>query len=59
LGYKDDGILVKDQPSATFEILLRKAEQDGRLTGKYRCPTCGMRYKTEREASSCCYGIVK
>lgn len=60
MAYKDDNqVLVKDQPSATFEMLLKKAEQDGRLTGKYKCPTCGMRYKKEREASICCYGITK
>jgi len=40
-------------------MLLKKAEQEGRLSGKYRCPVCGMRYKKEREASVCCYGIAK
>ncbi|MFH1218921.1 MAG: hypothetical protein V1694_00505 [Candidatus Eisenbacteria bacterium] len=60
MGYKDESqVLVKDQPSATFEMLLKKAEQDGRLTGKHRCPVCGMRYKREKEASTCCYGIAK
>jgi len=60
LGYKDESqVLVKDQPSATFEMLLKKAEQDGRLTGKHRCSVCGMRYKREKEASTCCYGIAK
>jgi rubrerythrin len=59
LGYNEDEVLVKDEPSATFEMLLKKAEQDGRLSGKYRCPVCGMRYKKEREASNCCYGIKK
>ena len=58
LACMDDGyVLVKDQPSATFEMLLKKAEQDGRLTGKFRCPVCGMRYKKEREASICCSGV--
>jgi hypothetical protein len=60
LGHDDeDPVLVKDQPSATFEMLLKKAEQDGRLTGKHRCKVCGMRYKKEREASACCCGITK
>jgi hypothetical protein len=59
LGYKDEEVLVKDEPSATFEMLLKKAEQDGRLSGKHRCPVCGMRYRKEREASMCCYGITK
>jgi len=59
LAYEDDEVLVKDRPSATFEMLLKKAEQEGRLSGKYRCPVCGMRYKKEREASMCCDGIAK
>jgi rubrerythrin len=60
LGYRDDGqVLVKDQPSATFEMLLKKAEQDGRLSGKFRCPVCGMRFKKEREASTCCSGMSR
>lgn len=60
MGHDDEAsVLVKDQPSATFEMLLKKAEQDGRLTGKYRCKVCGMRYKKEREASACCCGITK
>jgi hypothetical protein len=59
LGYKDEEVLIRDQPSATFEMLLKKAEQDGRLSGKHRCPVCGMRYKKEKEASMCCYGIAK
>jgi hypothetical protein len=59
LAYKDDSqVLVKDQPSATFEMLLKKAEQEGRLNGKYKCPVCGMRYKKEREALACCGGIM-
>lgn len=52
-------VLIKDQPSATYEMLLKKAEREGRIGGKYRCPVCGMRYRREREASQCCEGIVR
>ena len=60
MGYKDgDQVLVRDQPSATFEMLLKKAEQEGRHNGKFRCPICGMRYRKEREASTCCNGMAR
>ena len=60
MAYKDaKQILVKDHPSATYEMLLKKAEREGRIGGKYRCPVCGMRFKREREASDCCRGISR
>ena len=60
MAYKDDGeILIKDQTSATYEMLLRKAEREGRIGGKYRCPVCGMRFKREKEALDCCKQIMR
>jgi hypothetical protein len=59
LGHKEDEFLIKDQPSATYEMLLKKAEREGRIGGKFCCPICGMRYKREREASVCCKGIMR
>jgi hypothetical protein len=59
LGRIDKQILVKDQPSATYDMLLRKAEREGRIGGKFRCPVCGMKYKREREATSCCKGMMR
>jgi hypothetical protein len=59
LGRMDKQILVKDQPSATYDMLLKKAEREGRIGGKFRCPICGMRYKREREANGCCKGMMR
>lgn len=59
MGRIDKQILVKDQPSATYDMLLRKAEREGRIGGKFRCPVCGMKYKREREATSCCKGMMR
>ena len=60
MAYKEeDRVLIKDQPSATFEMLLKKAEQEGRVGGKYSCPVCGMRFKKEKDASSCCRGLIR
>ncbi len=47
-------ILKKGKNYVKFHRLLAKAEADGRLDGKYRCPVCGMRYLTEGEADDCC-----
>ncbi len=59
MGYSDDGILIKDRPSATYDMLLKKAEREGRVGGKHRCPICGMKFRREREASDCCRGIAR
>jgi hypothetical protein len=50
----DGSILVKSTNSTTYNLLLRKAEKEGRLGGAHRCPICGMRFHTSREAESCC-----
>jgi hypothetical protein len=59
LGYNDDEILVKDRPSATYDMLLKKAEREGRVGGRHVCPVCGMKYRGEREAIDCCRDIAK
>ena len=59
MGYKEDEVLIRDQPSATYEMLLKKAEREGRLSGKFSCPICGMKFKREREAAVCCKGIMR
>ena len=50
----ENPFLIKASPNSTFDILLKKAEQEGRLGGKYRCSICGMSYKTVQEAKECC-----
>ncbi len=60
MGYKDEKqVLIKDQPSATYEMLLKRAEREGRIGGKYSCPICGMKFRKEREATVCCKGIMR
>jgi len=48
------GVLVKDREYVKYVQLLKKAEAEGRLDGKYQCPLCGMRYRTKIEAEECC-----
>ena len=59
LDHKDERYLIKDEPSATFEMLLKKAEREGRIGGKHQCPVCGMKFKSEKDANSCCRGIAR
>lgn len=51
-------ILERDVDSNTkyvkYHRLLAKAEREGRIDGKYRCPVCGMRFLTFDEADVCC-----
>lgn len=50
----ETAILEKSKNYVKFYRLLRKAEEDGRLDGKYRCPVCGMRYLSATDADECC-----
>jgi hypothetical protein len=56
---EDGSILQKDRPNSTYELLLRKAVEEGRIGGDYRCQVCGMRYKSSREAASCCEKVLQ
>lgn len=54
-GGADTKMLEGDERNyVKFNKLLAKAQSEGRIDGKFRCPTCGMRFKTEVEASNCC-----
>ena len=48
------GLLTKDKEFVKFVQLLRRAEMDGRLDGKYACKLCGMKYHTVEHADACC-----
>ena len=50
----DNSILVKGTSSTTYNMLIKKAEKEGRLGGAHKCPICGMRSHTSREAEICC-----
>lgn len=52
-------ILQKDRPNSTYELLLRKAVEEGRIGGDYRCQVCGMRYKSPQDATSCCEKVLQ
>ncbi len=51
---EDRSLLIKNRSSSTYDILIRKAEKEGRLNGRHRCPICGMRYHGVAEADACC-----
>lgn len=46
--------LRKDSTSTTYELLLRRAREEGRVGGKSTCQVCGMKYNGEQEALDCC-----
>jgi len=52
--HRDETVLKKTKNYVKFHKLLARAESNGRLGGKFRCPVCGMRYLTAREATDCC-----
>jgi len=51
---KEASILQKEKNYVKFHRLLAKAEAEGRLGGKYKCPVCGMSYLTAKDADDCC-----
>lgn len=56
---EEGSILQKDRPNSTYELLLRKAVEEGRIGGDYRCQVCGMRYKNSSDAASCCEKVLQ
>ena len=51
---EEAGILKREKRYVKFMQLLRKAENDGRIDGKYTCSLCGMLFQSEEEAQGCC-----
>ena len=54
---KDSVLGLRERPALAVVIageLLKKAEAEGRLDGKFKCSLCGMRYQTKAEAEECC-----
>jgi hypothetical protein len=56
---RESSFLIKANPNSTFDILLRRAEREGRVGGKFRCEICGMSFRSEQEAFSCCEVLRK
>lgn len=52
-------ILQKDRPNSTYELLLKKAVEEGRIGGSCRCRVCGMRYNDPAEADACCEKVLQ
>ena len=55
----DTLVLGTDENYVKFSRLLAKATAEGRVDGKFRCPTCGMRYKNDAEAANCCTQVAR
>lgn len=51
---EDRSLLVKNHSSSTYDLLIKKAEKEGRLNGRHKCPICGMRSNSSLEADACC-----
>lgn len=51
---ESSSVLIKASPNSTFDILLQKAQKEGRIGGTHRCAVCGMTHQTEGEAFTCC-----
>jgi len=56
---EDGTILQKDRPNSTYELLLKKAVEEGRIGGPSRCRVCGMRYRDPDEAANCCEKVLQ
>jgi hypothetical protein len=51
-------LLARDREYVKYLQLLKRAELDGRLDGKYPCKLCGMKYHTKQQAGECCKNPV-
>ena len=56
---EESAILQKDRANSTYELLLKKAVEEGRIGGPSRCRVCGMRYKSEADALACCEKVLQ
>lgn len=60
LGGADTKVLKSDDRNyVKFNKLLARAQEEGRVDGKFRCPTCGMRFRTDVESVNCCAVVDK
>ena len=55
----ESAILQKDRANSTYELLLKRAVEEGRIGGPGRCRVCGMRYKSEIDAVDCCEKVLQ
>lgn len=48
-----------DDNYVKFSKLLARAVAEGRVDGKWRCGTCGMRFRTEADSVNCCVQVAR
>ena len=56
---EESGVLQKDRANSTYELLLKKAVEEGRIGDASRCRVCGMRYNNPEEAANCCEKVLQ
>ncbi len=56
---EEGSILQKDRANSTYELLLKKAVEDGRVGGAHRCHVCGMRFNNDFDAQNCCEKVLQ
>ncbi|NNE44485.1 MAG: hypothetical protein HKN12_09765 [Gemmatimonadetes bacterium] len=56
---EESEVLQKDRANSTYELLLKKAVEEGRIGGPSRCRVCGMRYNDTTEAENCCEKVLQ
>ncbi len=55
----DTLVLENEKNYVRFSKLLAKAASEGRIDGRHRCPTCGMRYAVDADALNCCAQVAR
>lgn len=58
-GGTDTLMLENEKNYVKFSKLLAKATAEGRIDGKFRCPVCGMRFRSEAEGVNCCSQVAR
>jgi hypothetical protein len=54
-----DQALVKEKAFVKYERLLEQAETEGRISGRFRCIVCGMKYHEKDNAEDCCRVVLE
>lgn len=55
---EEENTLIREKPFVKYEQLIAKAEKEGRISGRFRCIICGMRYNEKPDAEECCKVIL-
>ena len=52
-------VYESDENYVKFSKLLARALTEGRVDGRFKCPTCGMRFRTEADSANCCAQVAR